>query len=166
MVIINVGSLAVVSLVVVTGVSVVVTLILLVVTRDSRPRVEHCSQCHQQIYIKQAKVPPYYNSHQSPRHAEQRPTVRGGGGTGGARGGEPLETTVRAGVARARSSGLHTAGVLRPSDQDSMVFKRSCSTRKKIKNTQSESLRSQEESGSFFRCLFSCSDCLPSPWSP
>ena len=144
MVIINVGSLAVVALVVVTGVSVVVTLILLVVTRDSRPRVEHCSQCHQQIYIKQAKVPPYYNSHQSPRHAEQRPTVRGG---------EPLETTDRAGVARARSSGLHTAGVLRPSDQDSMVFKRSCSTRKKIKNTQDESLRSQEDSGSFFRCF-------------
>ena len=159
MVIINVGSLAVVSLVVVTGVSVVVALILLVLTRDSRPVVEHCSQCHQQIYVKQAKVPPYYNSHQSPRHAEQRPTVRGGGGAGGARGGD------RAGVARARSSGLDTAGVLRPSDQDSMVFKRSCSTRKKIKNTQSESLRSQEESGSFLRCLFSCLDCSPSPWS-
>ena len=136
MVIISVGSLAVVSLVVVTGVSVVVTLILVVLTRDSRPRVEHCSQCHQQIYVKRAKVPPYYNSHQSPRHAEHRAKVRGGG--------ELLDT-------RARSSGLHT-GLLRPSDQDSLVFKRSCSTRKKIKNTHRESLRSQEEEGSFFRC--------------
>ena len=146
MVIISLGSLAVVSLVVVTGVSVVVTLILVVLTRDSRPRVEHCSQCHQQIYVKRAKVPPYYNSHQSPRHAEHRAEARGGG--------ELLETRDRAGLARARSSGLHT-GLLRPSDQDSMVFKRSCSTRKKIKNTQSESLRSQEEEGSFFRCLIS-----------
>ena len=40
MVVISVGSLAVVSLVVVTGVSVVLTLILLLLTRDSRPRVE------------------------------------------------------------------------------------------------------------------------------
>ena len=147
MVIINVGSLAVVSLVVVTGVSVVLTLALLFLTRDSRPRVEHCSQCHQQIYIEQAKVPPYYNSHQSPRHVEHRAKVKGGGA------GEPLETREGAGVARARSSGLHTTGLMRPSDQDSMVFKRSCSTRKKIKNTQSESLHSQGDSGSFFRCF-------------
>ena len=141
MVIIGVGSLAVVGLVVVTGVSVIVTLILLLLPRDCRPRVEHCSQCHQPIYVKRAKVPPYYNSHQSPRHAELRPTARGGGGGG------PLETRDRG-----SSSVLHT-GLLRPSDQNSMVFKRSCSTRKKIKNTHSESLRSQEEGGSFFRCL-------------
>ena len=140
MVIISVGSLAVVALVVATGVSVVVSLILLLLTRDSRPRVEHCSQCHQPIYVKGARVPPYYNSHQSPRHAELRATVRGEGGG-------PLETRDRA-----SSSGLHT-GLLRPSDQNSVVFKRSCSTRKKIKNTHSESLRSQEEGGSFFRCL-------------
>ena len=139
MVIISVGSLAVVSLVVVTSVSVVLTLILLLLTRDSRPRVEHCSQCHQQIYVKRARVPPYYNSHQSPRHAEPRAKVQRGGG------GERLET-------RASNSGPHTQ-LLRPSDQSSKVFQRSCSTRKKIRNAHSQSLRSQEEGGSFFRCL-------------
>ena len=139
MVIISVGSLAVVSLVVVTGVSVVVSLVLVLLTRDSRPTAEHCSQCHQQICIRRAKVPPYYNSHQSPRHVEPRDQVRGAAG-------DPRLGT------RASSSGLRT-GLLRPSDQNSMVFKRSCSTRKKIKNTQNESLRSQEDGGSFFRCL-------------
>ena len=139
MVVISVGSLAVVSLVVVTGVSVVLTLILVLLTRDSRPRVEHCSQCHQQIYVKRAKVPPYYNSHQSPRHVEPRATVTG------VEGEERPETRVS-------SSGLHTQ-LMRPSDQNSRLFQRSCSTRKKIRNAHSESLRSQEEGGSFFRCF-------------
>ena len=112
---IGLGSLAVVSLVVVTGVSIVVTIVLTILKRGSRPKMEHCQQCHLPVYIKGAKVPPYCR--QSPRNAVDWSRVEGG-------------------------------QIF--SDQNSPVFKRSCSTRKKIRN-QSDVYKSQEEGGSFFR---------------
>ena len=75
--------------------------------------MEHCTHCHRPVFIKGAKVPPYYNCQLSPRPAA------------------PANWSE----AEGQSSG-----------QNSLVFRRSCSTRKKIRTDPSEG-----EAGSFFR---------------
>ena len=118
----GVGSLAVVSLVVVTVVCVLVTLLLTILNRSSRPRMEHCSHCHRPVFIKGAKVPPYYNCQLSPRAAGPVTWSPGEGGQ--------ISCLLEG----------------QPSAHNSLVFKRSCSTRKKIRTHPTES-----EAGSFFR---------------
>ena len=130
------GSLAVVALCVMTGVSVVMIGVLAVLMRDWRPRMDYCARCHRPIYIKGAKVPPYYNPHQSPRHAEPWSVV------------DPVKSCHSSSLA----TEVNSQGQLRrPSEEKSPVFRRSCSTRKKMKNAQSETLQSRDEGGSFFR---------------
>ena len=113
----GVGSLAVVSLVVVTVVCVLVTLLLTILNRSSRPRMEHCSHCHRPVFIKGAKVPPYYNCQLSPRAAGPVTWSPGEGGQ--------ISCLLEG----------------QPSAHNSLVFKRSCSTRKKIRTHPSQPSR-------------------------
>lgn len=135
----SLGTLSIVALAVIFAVSPMVFVLAYFTTRSKTQKLNHCCQCHSEMFVEGAKVPPYYDPNSSLRG---KPTMDG-------KSRSRASSFVPKDVSRTRSR-IITNGrsqedvllknlnpktpqnhsLLKRSDND-FVFQRSCSTRKK-----------------------------------